>query len=166
MIATISFNLKKYPRFQADGNAAQFAIPFAQHVCKGIGVDVGCSKAEWAFPGAIMVDPSINKFHATEFPEHATDLDYIFSSHCLEHIPDWVEVLNYWNTKLKRGGVMFLYLPHPSQEYWLPWNNRKHIHAFDPEVLRKYFESKGYINIFVSGVDLNNSFMIMAEKTV
>lgn len=90
--------------------------------------------------------------------------DYIFSSHCLEHVNDWVGTLEYWTKAIKSGGVLFLYLPDFSQEYWRPWNNRKHLHSFTPELLTAWFESNGYIKVFCSGIDLNNSFMIMGEK--
>ena len=56
MIDTILYKNKHYPKFQTLGNAAQFAIPYALHVCKGEGVDIGCSKVEWAFPGARPID--------------------------------------------------------------------------------------------------------------
>ena len=92
------------------------------------------------------------------------EVDYIFSSHCLEHINDWVATLNYWSTKIKEGGVIFLYLPDYSQEYWRPWNNRKHVNIFKPEYIKDYFIDKGFKKIFVSGVDLYNSFAIMVEK--
>jgi predicted SAM-dependent methyltransferase len=162
MLETITFNNKKYPKFQSQGNAAQFAIPYAKHICKGFGVDVGCMKPEWAFPGAEVVDPMLNEFHALNFPQ--TNLDYIFSSHCLEHIVCWVDVMDYWYTKLKNGGVLFLYLPDYSQEYWRPWNNKKHMNIFTPEIIFDYMTYRGYTNIFKSGVDLNNAFMITGEK--
>ena len=38
---TIEFNNKIYPHFQSEGHASQFAIPYAKHVCKGIGFDIG-----------------------------------------------------------------------------------------------------------------------------
>lgn len=158
----ITYKNKNYPKFQSEGYAAQFAIPFAKHFCKGVGVDVGCMKEEWAFPGAMCVDPVINEYNALNFPYD--NLDYIFSSHCLEHLDNWVDVLDYWGYKLKIGGVIFLYLPDYSQEYWRPWNNRKHKNIFTPQILKDYFESNGYINVFSSGVDLNNSFMIVAQR--
>lgn len=152
-----------YPKFQTTGNAAQFAIPFAKHVCKGIGYDIGCKKEEWAFPGAIPIDLEFdNGYDAFNLPN--PQVDYIFSSHCLEHIMNWVEVMDYWYTVLKKGGTLFLYLPAYSQVYWRPWNNRKHLHIFTPEIIRHYMLDKGYRNVFVSDVDLNNSFMIMGEK--
>jgi len=162
MVETISFNGKDYPKFQSMGYAAQFAIPFAKHVCTGIGFDIGCNREEWAFPGAIIIDPALNTGHAMNLPN--MQVDYIFSSHCLEHIHGWVDVLDHWYTKLKEGGTLFLYLPDFSQEYWLPWNNRKHHNVLTPEIIKKYLIDKGYKNIFVSGIDLNNSFMAMGEK--
>lgn len=163
MIEIIEFKNKKYPKFQSEGNAAQFAIPYALKVCRGSGVDIGCMKKEWAFPGAELVDPAIEEnCHALNFPQK--DLDYIFSSHCLEHIDCWVDAMDYWYSKLKIGGVLFLYLPDYSQEYWRPWNNRKHVNIFTPQIIEDYMKHRGYINIFKSGIDLNNAFMIMGEK--
>jgi SAM-dependent methyltransferase len=163
MIETIEFKGKIYPKFQSIGHASQFAIPFAKHVCKGTGVDIGCMKEEWAFPGSIPVDLSLNNgFHALNLPQ--SELDYIFSSHCLEHILDWVSVMDYWYENLKEGGVLFLYLPDYSQEYWKPWNNRKHFNIFTPKIIYDYMKDRGYKNIFKSDIDLNNAFMIFGEK--
>lgn len=163
-IKTIEFKGKKYPDFQASHFAARFAFPFAKEVCKGDGFDIGTGKVEWALPGSIPIDLAINEYDAMHLPPHLKP-DYIFSSHCLEHINDWVGVLNYWTEKLRAGGTLFLYLPSVTQGYWRPWNNRKHVNILDPLHLRMYLEDSGqYKNIFVSGVDLNNSFMVMAEK--
>lgn len=162
MIKTIEYKGSPYLSFQTQGKASQFAIPFAKHICEGVGVDVGCNRLEWAFPGAYPVDPAINEYNALNFPYE--DLDYIFSSHCLEHLYDWVDVLNYWTSKLKVGGTLFLYLPDYSQKYWRPWNNRKHLNIFTPEIVFDYMEDNGYKNIFKSGIDLNNAFMVVGEK--
>ena len=158
----INYKNKIYPKFQSVGYASQFAIPYAKHFCKGIGIDVGCNKEEWKFPGAYAVDPVITDYDALNFPYD--NLDYIFSSHCLEHLYDWVDVLNYWTLKLKNGGVLFLYLPDYSQEYWKPLNNIKHLNIFTPQIISDYMNDNGYHNIFSSTVDLNNSFMVVGEK--
>jgi len=163
MIDIIEYKGSYYPEFQSKGNASQFAIPYASHVCKGIGYDIGCMKKEWSFPGSIPIDISFEDgFHALELPKK--NVDYIFSSHCLEHLNDWVTVMDYWYDTLKYGGTLFLYLPHYSQEYWRPWNNRKHFNVFTPEIISDYLIHKKYKNIFVSGADLNNAFMVMCEK--
>lgn len=117
---------------------------------------------KYVFP----IEPVINGFDALRFPDGCENLDFVFSSHCLEHVDDWVSALDYWGERLISGGIIFLYLPHPSQEYWLPFANRKHKHYFYPEILEKYFKNRGYINVFASGCDANNSFSIIAQKNV
>lgn len=158
----INHSGNNYPKFQAVGYAAQFAIPYALQFCKGVGVDIGCAKEEWKYPDSIPIDPVFTEFDSLNFPYE--NLDYIFSSHCLEHLCDWVTHLDYWTTKLKKEGILFLYLPAYSQTYWRPWNNRKHVNVLTPEIIVDYLSSRGYTNIFSSGEDLNNSFMIVAEK--
>lgn len=159
----IDYNDKTYPAFQGEGNASQFAIPFAKHFCKGFGVDIGCNRQEWCFPGANGID--LNFFDGNDaYAFSYSDLDYVYSSHCLEHLPDWVKALEYWTSKLKTGGILFLYLPHYNQEYWRPWNNRKHLHVFTPEIIKDYMVSRNYINIFTSERDLNDSFIVVGEK--
>ena len=56
MIDTVEYRDTKYPHFQSIGNAAQFAIPYAKHVCNGVGYDIGCCKDEWKFPGATPIE--------------------------------------------------------------------------------------------------------------
>jgi len=158
----INYKGKVYPSFQAHGNASQFAIPYARHFCKGQGFDIGCMKREWAFPGSIPIDISFNDgYDAYYLPNR--QVNYIFSSHCLEHLSSWVEALDYWTSKLLPGGVLFLYLPHYDQEYWRPWNNRKHIHVLSAPVVRDYMVDRKYTGILWSEKDLNNSFMIVGQ---
>jgi SAM-dependent methyltransferase len=179
----IEFKGNQYPAFQASGFAARFAFPFAFEVCKGFGIDVGCNRMDWALPHSIPVDPVMNpKYDAYNLPDEwhfvkettkfglvqvdVTDFDYIFSSHCLEHLPDWVKALDYWHTRIKSGGVVFLYLPDHSQVYWRSWHNRKHIHNLTPEIVGNYFkdQSEMWKDVLVSNVDLNNSFIVIAYK--
>lgn len=161
---TVHFDGETYPALQTNGQASRFAIPFAKEMLSGNGLDIGCNRPEWAFPGSIMIDTEIqDDYDAFNLPEG--EFDYIFSSHCLEHIPDWVGALDYWNTRLRVGGTMFLYLPHYSQKYWRPWNNRKHINILQPEYLKEYFQTRGYQDIMVTGHDLYNAFYAVANKT-
>lgn len=156
----IKFNNKNYPFFQSLGNASQFAIPFAKHYCKGLGVDIGFGREEWKFPGAIGVEVSgDNNFDAYNIPD---ELDYIYSSHCLEHLHDWVKAIEIWCSKLKKTGCLFLYLPHPDQEYWLPWNNRKHKHVLHPQDVVNCIKNFGMSHVFCSNMDLNHSYCVIA----
>ena len=164
MIDTIIYKKNYYPKFQEEGYASQFAIPYAKHFCKGFGVDIGCNRMEWCFPGAIGIDLNFNDGR-TAYDFEYKNLDYVYSSHCLEHLPDWIGAIDYWISKLKKGGVLFLYLPDYSQEYWRPWNNRKHLHIFNQDIIVDFMRNRYMTNIFASGVDMNNSFMVVGEKT-
>jgi len=164
-VYTICYKDKIYPAFQTQGFASQFAFPFAKQFCEGKGYDIGCNKIEWSYPGSIPIDPILNEYDAYNLPH--SEVDYIFSSHCLEHLPHWVNALDYWITNLKKGGFLFLYLPHYEQEYWRPWNNRKHIHSFTPELISSYLSQNEFLdtkNILVSQRDLNHSFIAVAQK--
>ena len=163
MIDVVLYRDQVYPAFQANGNAARFCMPFAKEVCKGEGYDIGCNREEWAFPNATCIDPTINEYHAHNLPEG--EVDYIFSSHCLEHVENWVDALNLWTSKIRSGGTLFLYLPDYSQHYWRVWQNRKHLNTFTPQIIKDYlFFTNKYTKIFVSGVDAYNSFTAFAEK--
>lgn len=162
---TIEYKGQLYPKLQSVGNASQFAIPFAQHFCKGIGYDIGCNRIEWSLPGSIPIDIAFDDpYEAYNLPEQS--VDYIYSSHCLEHLTDWVAALDYWTSKIKPGGTLFLYLPHYDQVYWRPWHNRKHRHVLTPQIIKDYMQDTGYDPIFVSEKDLNHSFMVVGTKHV
>jgi SAM-dependent methyltransferase len=190
MIGKISFGGELWPKFQSVGFASRFILPFALETCKGIGVDVGPNRNEWIFGGGVWnnfsehpswdqwieaaktsnevsnsfpIDPIINGWDSSNFPDGCENLDFIFSSHCLEHVPDWVGTLDYWSTKLKVGGTLLIYLPDYSQKYWRPWNNRKHLHILTPETIGDYLIDRGWSWVKKTGVDLNNSFSILAE---
>jgi hypothetical protein len=77
---------------------------------------------------------------------------------------EWVDVLEYWYLNLKTGGVLFLYLPHYDQEYWRPWNDKKHVNIFTVEIIKDWMISKNFKRIFWSERDLNYSFIIVGEK--
>lgn len=92
---------------------------------RGKGIDLGCGPKK-AFPHFIGVDsckdtelfgiqikPDVVCEDATnlDFIEDG-DLDFIFSSHLLEHIEDYRAALANWWSKIKVGGHLVLYLPH------------------------------------------------------
>lgn len=168
-IDVIEFNGQAYPRLQAEGYAMQYAIPFFRKFIEpGSAVlDIGCSKDEWKYPNAFPVDPAFKTIYdAYYLPEGLWEA--ILSSHCLEHLRDWVTALDYWAQKLKQGGFLGLYLPNMDyQQYWHPGSNRKHLHYLNPGIIKGYFELRKEVwcNVFVTeGYDLNGSFYAIAEK--
>lgn len=160
----ISHNDKLYPCHQAIGNAAQWIMPLAKYYCRGTGLDVGYSKENWMMPDAIGIEPTIDpQYDAMRLPKG--EYDYLFSSHCLEHVKEnWYNVIDYWLTKIRIGGVLFLYLPHLSQTYWQSISNRKHIHQFMGDEIGTYLLNQGH-KVYVSGIDANHSFTVICEKT-
>ena len=163
-IDLIHFDGEDYPKLQTEAQMGQYALPFAKKFCSGKGYDIGCGKREWCFPSAIPVDIlTTEQYNAMNLP--GEDVDFVFSSHCLEHMPNWVAAVEHWSSRIKKGGVMFLYLPDYSQKYWRPWSNRKHLHCLDSSVVSDLLIHLGYHSVLVSGVDFASSFMIAGEKT-
>jgi SAM-dependent methyltransferase len=151
---------KDYPVLIKDGNACKYCLPFAEQFCIGEGLDIGGFN-DWTFPGARAVNITLGDgYDAYNLPEGS--YDYIFSSHTLEHLPDYVKALEYWKQHLQPGGVLFLYLPHPEMEYWRPENNRKHLHLFYPQDVAKALETIGYKDVLTSERDLYWSFTVVA----
>lgn len=90
------------------------------HYTRGRGLDIGCGA--WKIcPGAIGVDsgrqwgaPIADITHdGTKLPMFGDDsMDYVFSSHFLEHVVDAKAALEEWWRVIKPGGCLVLYLPH------------------------------------------------------
>lgn len=92
---------------------------------RGKGIDVGCGPNK-IFPNAIGIDSGIDTqlFNIEMKPDVVCDdacdlsfiadgdLDFVYSSHLLEHIQDTKKALKEWWRTLKIGGYLVLYLPH------------------------------------------------------
>lgn len=108
-----------YPDYLNVGGASHAIFPVALKYCLGNGVDIGAGF--WPLPGAIPVDISRGPGAGTTLADFsANSLDYIFSSHCLEHLENYNDALTNWVIKLRPGGIIFLYLPHPDCAIWHP----------------------------------------------
>ncbi len=118
-----------YPGYLHRGEAAAFCLYHARRYCLGRGIDIGAGKSP--FPGARPIEnhPAENAYHIAEDDQ---SLDYVFSSHCLEHLNDWPQALEEWRRVLRVGGTLYLYLPHPACRMWQPEILRYH-HVWQPE---------------------------------
>lgn len=152
-----SYKDTMYPEYLKHGNAMQFIAPFAKRFCEGTGLDIGAGA--WPLEGAIPHTQTEGKL-AEELPD--VQYDYIFSSHCLEHLHNPITALQLWKTRIKSGGVLFLYLPHPHMEYWLPQNCRKHLHSWYPADMVRILRDLGFVNVIHSERDLMWSFAVVA----
>jgi SAM-dependent methyltransferase len=149
----------KYPEYLRNGNACRFIVPVAQEFCKGAGLDVGAGK--WPLPGAIPVELK-DGGDAMALPEG--QFDYVFSSHCLEHLANPVAALEHWKTRIKPGGVLFLHLPSPEMRYWLPQNCAKHLHSWWPSQMQALVEDLGFRDVIRSERDMSWSFSVVGFK--
>jgi len=133
-----------YPAHLMRGNAKRFIEKKALKWCKGYGIDVGAGK--WPLPGAIPVDKTRTEdaYHLDRFADES--LDFVFSSHCLEHLRFWRSALALWVSKLKIGGILFLYVPHPDMKLWHPrepWVGTGHKWIVKPEKLLPFLKHLG-----------------------
>ena len=151
---------KVYPDYLKNGNAQNYISIIAKQFCKGQGLDVGGTR-DWCLDGAKFINKS-SIYNAYNLPDKK--YDYIFSSHTLEHLENYINALLIWKYHLKRNGVLFLYLPHPEMEYWLPQNNRQHLHIFYPKDIVKLLEDIGFKNVLYSERDMFWSFSIIGFK--
>lgn len=156
---------KRYPDYLNCGNAAEFIKCLAKRYMKAHFVDVGCSA--WPIPNGIPVD-----IQNREVIEDAPDNYFagVFSSHCLEHVPEWAQELTLWHRVIRHGGAMVLYLPHPRAEVWHArtgsWVGNQHVWNPEPVSLVRFLVEVLGMNIveYTSRRDPLWSFHIVARK--
>ncbi|SVE00910.1 uncharacterized protein METZ01_LOCUS453764, partial [marine metagenome] len=85
--------------------------------CRGFGLEIGPGDTSYTKVGSpIYLDkyPTLDKVGERTFltadtvriPIKENTFDYIFSAHCLEHVPDTIKVLKEWIRVLKPGGKL------------------------------------------------------------
>lgn len=154
-----------YPEYLFRKKASSYIKDKALHYCRGRGIDVGAGA--WPLEGAVPIEnvPEENAYKLERFPDDS--LDFVFSSHCLEHLEKWEEALLLWIRKIKPGGILFLYLPHESMALWRPGEISGMAHVWSPtwQVLNPFLEKAGLeILEFEPGKDRYWSFHIAARK--
>ena len=156
-----------YPDYLTVGGAGPIIFPVALKVCHGTGIDIGAGL--WPLPGAIPVDVwrggGVGR-NVSDF--ESGSLDYVFSSHCLEHIENWRESLDEWVRALKLGGIIFLYLPHPDCAIWHPGSpfvGEGHKWIPTSGIIRQALQELGCKIIQCEdGPDAMQSFYVCAQK--
>ncbi|MBI2428141.1 MAG: methyltransferase domain-containing protein [Ignavibacteriales bacterium] len=121
-----------YPDYITVGGNSLAIQRVALEYCKGKGIDVGASF--WPLKGATPVDIASGAGVANRIEDiPAESQNFVFSSHCLEHIAEWETAIDEWIGKLKKGGTLFLYLPHPECKLWHRSNPlMADLHAWTP----------------------------------
>lgn len=154
---------KLYPGYLKRGNMSQAIKFLAEKYCLGNGVDVGAS--QWPILRARIIKNKKEE-NAYIINERDNSLDFVFSSHCLEHLENWEKALKEWHRTLKSGGVLFLYLPHSSCEMWLPETNKYHKWSPEPKVIEEFLSGQLKMKIRETTYlpDGYLSFVVIAEK--
>ncbi|MEO8621434.1 MAG: methyltransferase domain-containing protein [bacterium] len=99
----------------------------------GKGIDIGC--------GPDPVRPDVKRFDVedgdanriTAFVDDLASFDYVFSSHCLEHMSDADGAIQEWWKLVKPGGVLIVIVPDEDlyeQGYWPSLFNPDHKFTF------------------------------------
>ncbi len=155
-----------YPDYLTVGGASFAIHREALKYCSGHGIDIGAGY--WPLPHAEPVDiwrgPGSDNL-LDNYPEHS--LDFVFSSHCLEHIEAWRETLTTWVARLILGGYIFLYLPHPDCAIWHPGSPfvlDGHKWIPTPEIIKDALDKLGCKLItWDDGPDAMHSFFVCAQ---
>lgn len=127
---------------------------------RGRGVDLGCGKYK-AYPHMIGVDDGNHwgtmganiVSDCSRLPFFSDNcMDFVFSSHLLEHIPNPRLALKDWWRIIKVGGYLVLYLPHkkfyPNKGH--PMANKDHMHDFLPEDIIGLMETIGGWDLIIN----------------
>ncbi|MEO7634578.1 MAG: methyltransferase domain-containing protein [Sphingomicrobium sp.] len=91
--------------------------------CLGHGIEIGAGPNPYCSPSnTVFLDRSTSNAHGTASADIVADcaqvplpdasFDFVFSSHCLEHVQNTILTLNEWLRLLRPGGSLFLILPH------------------------------------------------------
>jgi len=107
-------------------------IPFTQKMvekyCRGFGLEIGPGDTSYTkvgstiyldkYPTRDMVgERTFLTADTVRIPIKENTFDYIFSAHCLEHVPDTIKVLKEWIRVLKPGGKLLIVLPHGGRTF-------------------------------------------------
>ena len=160
------FEGRFYPDYLFVGGASFAIHRTARDYCTGAGLDLGAGL--WPLPGATAIDLERGPGASHRLEEIAPNSqDYVFSSHCLEHIVAWEDALRSWIGKLKGGGRLFVYLPHPTCGIWRPGSpfvGDGHKWAPTPEIIKSTLNRLGgRVLACDDGPDAMQSFFVCAE---
>lgn len=82
----------------------------------GIGLDIGYKgsivDAEAVLPTSLGIDLGFPGYDGKTLPFKDESYDYVFSSHCLEHVSDYKSAIKEWFRVIKVGGHLVITVPH------------------------------------------------------
>lgn len=141
---------------------------------RGQGLDIGCGKFK-TFPHFTGVDSGHHwGTDGVDLVTEADDLsliaddrmDFVFSSHTLEHMVDVTKTLKEWWRVIKPGGYLVLYLPHADlyPNCGEPGANADHKHDFKPEHICAYMDEVSNDWVLIQNQKRDNDYGPGSEK--
>lgn len=83
---------------------------------EGTGLDIGykgsVKDADPIVNNAIGIDTDYPGYDGVHLPFASETRDFVYNSHCLEHIKDWKEAIREWMRVVKIGGYLIITVPH------------------------------------------------------
>jgi SAM-dependent methyltransferase len=116
---------------------------FYKRYMSGQGLDIGykgdVKDAVPVLPNAIGVDTDYPGYDGIVLPFKQESMDFVYSSHCLEHIPESIASIKDWFRVIKIGGYLIITVPHQylyEKKIKLPSNwNFGHRRFYMPDTL-------------------------------
>lgn len=118
---------------------------FYRKYMQGKGLDIGAGQTYApVLESAIGVDKNYPGYNGRDLPFEDESQDYIYSSHTLEHIPDYTHALREWMRVLKPGGHLVISVPHmylyEKKQYVPSRFNQDHRRFYTPSRLMREIE--------------------------
>lgn len=125
---------------------------FFERFMMGCGVEVGFNSAETILPGCTGIGLGTPGYDGVHIPVHDEFYDYLYTSHCLEHVSDSKAALIEWMRVVKRRGHIVIVVPHRDlyeKKLTLPsLFSGEHLRFYTPGILLTEMESTYPINSY------------------
>lgn len=149
---------------------------FFLHYMSGNGLDIGFAgytpDIVPILPAALGVDVNYPGYDGRTLPFADNSQDYVYSSHCLEHIDNYLNAIRDWYRVVKVGGHIVTVVPHKflyekKEELPSQWN-QDHKRFYTPASLLQEFEQalkpNSYRVRFLEDGDVGYNYSIPADK--
>lgn len=124
-------------------------------------MDVGAGV--WPLSGSRPIENHDHE-NAYKIFEENNSLDYIFSSHLLEHLDRPQQAIHEWVRVVKPGGCIFLYLPHPACRMWDYKHFKYYVWQSTPDKVVNMLEEAGLKIVEKTEIlDIYFSFYVIAQ---
>ena len=131
-----------YPGYLSSHNAKRGIESFALEYVKGNALDIGAGANP--LRGTRSIDNNKEE-NAYNILEKDNSVDFVFSSHCFEHLDVPNDCIKEISRVLKNDGILLIYLPHPACELWSKKVNENHVSFFGPTNGKKFLRTKGLL---------------------